>query len=52
MSDLTRNEIQDLIELYGFEEILLQFNITPWKALELLDELSYINLEDMQENGY
>lgn len=45
MSDLTRDQIQDLIEAYGFEEILARFNLTPWKTLELLDDLGFIFLE-------
>lgn len=46
MSDVTKKQIKDLIETYGFEEILAQFNLTPWKVLELLDDLGYIFLEE------
>lgn len=49
MSDLTKQEIQQLIETYGFSHILKQFNLTPWKVLEILDDLGYITLEHFDE---
>ena len=49
MSDVDRKKIENLIEEYGFDEILLRFNLTPWKVLEILDDLGYIYLEDMDE---
>ena len=42
---MTKEEIEELIETYGFEEILLRFNLTPWKVLEVLDDLGYVLLE-------
>ncbi len=42
---MTRETIEDLIEEYGFEYLLARFNLTPWKTLELLDDLGYIQLE-------
>jgi len=48
MSDVDRNQIQNIIDKYGFEEILLQFNMTPWKVLEVLDDLGYVTLEDFE----
>lgn len=48
MSDVDRNQIQDIIDKYGFEEVLLQFNMTPWKVLEVLDDLGYVILEDFE----
>ena len=50
MSDMTKREIQELIETYGFEEILARFNLTPWKTLELLEDLGYILLECFEDN--
>lgn len=49
MSDMTKRQIEDLIETYGFEEILSRFNLTPWKALEILDDLGYVYLEHFEE---
>jgi hypothetical protein len=46
---MNKREIEDLIELYGFETILLRFNLTPWKVLDLLDELGYVMLEEFDE---
>lgn len=43
---MTKEEIQELIDTYGFEEILIRFNLSPWKVLEVLDDLGYIYLED------
>lgn len=42
---MNREQIEELIETYGFEEILLRFNLTPWKVLEVLDDLGYVLLE-------
>lgn len=42
---MNREQIEELLETYGFEEILIRFNLTPWKTLEILDELGYIMLE-------
>lgn len=42
---MNREQIEELLETYGFEEILIRFNLTPWKTLELLDDLGYIMLE-------
>jgi hypothetical protein len=49
MSDLTKDQIQELIAQYGFNHILKQFNLTPWKVLEILDSLGYITLEHFDE---
>lgn len=49
MSDYDKRKILDLIETYGYEEILLRFNLTPWKVLEILDELGYIFLEHFDD---
>jgi hypothetical protein len=49
MSDIDRKRIEELIEDYGFEEILLRFNLTPWKVLELLDDLGYVYLEEFED---
>lgn len=43
---MKKEQIEDLIETYGFEEILIRFNLTPWKVLELLDDLGYVYLEE------
>ena len=51
MSEVTRDNIVELIEAYGFEEILSRFNLTPWKVLEILDDLGYIMLEDFDTDG-
>jgi len=46
---MNKEQIEELIETYGFEEILIRFNLTPWKALEILDELGYVYLEELEE---
>lgn len=46
---MEKEDIQELIDQYGFEEILIRFNISPWKALEILDDLGYIMLEQLEE---
>lgn len=46
---MEREEIENLIDNYGFEEILLRFNLTPWKVLEILDETGYVLLEEIEE---
>lgn len=46
---MNREQIEELLETYGFEEILIRFNLTPWKTLEILDELGYIMLEVYDE---
>jgi len=46
---MNREQIEELLETYGFEEILIRFNLTPWKTLELLDDLGYIMLEVYDE---
>lgn len=46
---MEKEQIEELIETYGFEEILLRFNLTPWKVLEILDETGYIYLETFEE---
>lgn len=46
---MNREQIEELLEAYGFEEILIRFNLTPWKTLEILDELGYIMLEVYDE---
>lgn len=43
---MNKEQIEDLIETYGFEEILARFNLTPWKVLEVLDDLGYVYLEE------
>lgn len=48
---MTKEEIQELIDTYGFEEILIRFNLSPWKVLEVLDDLGYVYLEDFETNG-
>ncbi len=48
MSNVDRNQIQEFIDRYGFENILLQFNMTPWKVLEVLDDLGYVDLEEFE----
>lgn len=50
MSDYNKKQILELIETYGFEEILARFNLTPWKTLEILDDLGYIYLEHFRED--
>lgn len=45
---MEREEIENLIDNYGFEEILLRFNLTPWKVLEVLDETGYVLLEELE----
>jgi ADP-dependent phosphofructokinase/glucokinase len=49
MSDLSKDQIQELIATYGYSHILKQFNLTPWKVLEILDSLGYIYLEQFNE---
>ena len=49
MSDVTKEKIEDLIETYGFEELLLRYNLTPWKVLEILDDSGYIYLEEFDD---
>lgn len=49
MSDYNKKQILELIETYGFEEILARFNLTPWKVLEILDDLGYVYLEHFDE---
>ena len=49
MSDYDKRKILDLIDTYGYEEILIRFNLTPWKTLEILDELGYIYLEHFDD---
>jgi hypothetical protein len=50
VSDYDKRKILDLIETYGYEEILLRFNLTPWKVLEILDDTGYIYLEVFNED--
>jgi len=50
MSDITKKEIIHLIRTYGYEEILKRFNLTPWKVLEILDDLGYVYLEHFDED--
>lgn len=49
MSDYNKKQILELIETYGFEEILARFNLTTWKVLEILDDLGYIYLEHFDD---
>lgn len=49
---MERETIEELIETYGFEEILLRFSLTPWKVLEILDETGYVLLENLVEGDY
>jgi hypothetical protein len=49
MSDYNKKKILNLIETYGFEEILIRFNLTEWKVLEILDELGYVFLEHFDD---
>lgn len=49
MSDVTKEGIENLIETYGFEELLLRYNLTPWKVLEILDDNGYIYLEEFND---
>jgi len=49
---MNRENIEELIDNYGFEEILLRFNLTQWKVLEILDEMGYILLENLVEGDY
>jgi hypothetical protein len=46
---LEREDIEELIEVYGFETLLQRFNLTPWKVLEILDDLGYILLEKVED---
>jgi hypothetical protein len=50
VSDYDKRKILDLIETYGYEEILLRFNLTLWKVLEILDDTGYIYLEVFNED--
>ena len=50
MSDYDKKKIIDLIETYGFEEILARFNLTPWKTLEILDDIGYVYLEHLEDD--
>lgn len=50
MSDYNKKQILELIETYGFEEILSRFNLTPWKVLEILDDLGYVMLEHFDDD--
>lgn len=47
---MNKKEILELIETYGFEEIIARFNLTPWKVLEILDDLGYIMLEYFEDD--
>lgn len=49
MSDYQKKQIQELIDTYGYEEILLRFNLTEWKVLEILDDLGFIFLEHFDD---
>ncbi len=49
---MNRENIEELIDNYGFEEILLRFNLTQWKVLEILDEMGYVLLENLVEGDY
>lgn len=49
MSDYDKQKILDLIETYGYEEILLRFSLTPWKVLEILDDTGYVYLEHFDD---
>jgi ADP-dependent phosphofructokinase/glucokinase len=48
---MNKEQIEELIETYGFEEILARFNLTPWKVLELLDDTGYIMLEYLESEN-
>jgi hypothetical protein len=48
-SEYDKRKILDLIDTYGYEEILIRFNLTPWKVLEILDDCGYIYLEHFED---
>jgi hypothetical protein len=50
MSEYDKSKVLALIDTYGYEEILLRFNLTPWKVLEILDDTGYIYLEVFDED--
>jgi len=39
------DEIMELIERYGFEWIIGEFDMKLWQVLDLLNQLGYIDLE-------
>jgi len=47
---MTKEQILKLIEDRGFVAILKDHNLTLWKTLEILDELSYLYLEQYEED--
>lgn len=47
---MTKEQILKLIETYGFTTILKDHDLTPWKVLELLDDLGYIYLERYEDD--
>lgn len=52
LCSMDEDDIKDLIEQYGFDNILLFFNMTEVDVLVALDDSGYIRLSEMEnEDG-
>jgi hypothetical protein len=47
---MDEDDIKNLIEQYGFDNILLFFNMTEVDVLVALDDSGYIRLSEMGDN--
>lgn len=45
---MTKEQIKQLIEERGVNNILADHNLTLWKVLDILDDLGYIFLEQYE----
>lgn len=50
MRDRTYEEVLDMIEAYGYERILEDFQTDKVNALMILDELGYVDLEVYEDD--
>ena len=46
------SRIKNLIDSYPLEEVFYLLDITPERVIEVLDELGYIDLEDLFLDDY
>jgi len=50
LRDRTYEEVLDMIEAYGYERILEDFQTDKVNALMILDELGYVDLEVYEDD--
>ena len=49
---MTKKEIQDLIDVYGFWYIMSEFEMTEVDILMALDDAHFIDLDSFEEDDY